>query len=67
MQLSRDPICLVTQGTFALKIIDAQSTDDSMKAIKEILKTKLYDGYSLKNNVYIKLVIVLIFWLSQMT
>ena len=40
---------------FTLKIIGAQSTDDQIKTIKEILQTKAYDDYFLKNNVLFKI------------
>ena len=47
--LSWNPICLVTWYIFTLKIINVKITDDCIKAIKEILQTKPYDDYFLKN------------------
>lgn len=40
--LSINPICMVIQYNWVLKIIRTQETDEDMKTIKEILKAKPY-------------------------
>lgn len=54
--LSRNAIVMITQDSLTHKIIQAQETDEHVKAIKEILKSKPFDGYLTKNGVLYKCV-----------
>lgn len=49
--LSKNSVFMVTQDGVTLKIIQAQETDEHMKAIKEIFKVKPYDECLIKNKV----------------
>lgn len=42
--LIRNAICVVTQDSVTLKIIEAQETNEHIKTMKEILKGKPYDN-----------------------
>lgn len=47
---------MITQDGVTLKIIQAQETDEHIKAIKEIFKVKPYDECLIKNEVRYKFV-----------
>lgn len=42
--VSRNPICIVTQGSVTLKIAEAQENDEHIKTIKEIFQLKLHEN-----------------------
>lgn len=48
--VSKNPICMVTQCSATLKLIQSQETDEHIKTIKEILKLKSYDDYLVKSD-----------------